>query len=50
MAIPRRLVRNWSADSFAGWLKSSDKDQLEIETVAGRNKELCELLVNNSSV
>lgn len=29
-SVPRRLVRNWSADLFAEWLKSEDKGKLDI--------------------
>jgi len=39
-AIPRRLVRNWSGDVFAKWMKEEDKCRLEAETISEREKKL----------
>jgi peptidoglycan/xylan/chitin deacetylase (PgdA/CDA1 family) len=35
-AVPRRLVRNWTANVFAAWLRYEDKNSLEKETVSAR--------------
>jgi FkbM family methyltransferase len=45
-AIPRRLVRNWSAQAFAGWLKENDKHKLEEETLAKRDRVIVDYLAN----
>lgn len=39
-AIPRRTVRNCSGESFREWLKSENKDRLESESVAMRDKRI----------
>jgi FkbM family methyltransferase len=35
-AVPRRLVRNWTVNVFAAWLRYEDKNSLEKETVSAR--------------
>jgi peptidoglycan/xylan/chitin deacetylase (PgdA/CDA1 family) len=41
-AIPRRLVRNWSGDVFAKWMKEEDKGRLEAESISTRSKNIIE--------
>ena len=39
-AIPRRLVRNWSGQTFTQWLREDDKSVLEAQTVSLRAEKL----------
>lgn len=41
-SVPRRLVRNWSGEVFARWLKDEDKNNLEYQTVSARKNLLRE--------
>jgi peptidoglycan/xylan/chitin deacetylase (PgdA/CDA1 family) len=39
-AVPRRLVRNWSPDLFARWLRDDNKGSLEAETISKRAEKI----------
>jgi len=39
-ALPRRIVRNWSGETFSNWLKDEDKNRLETETILTRGQRL----------
>ncbi len=41
-SVPRRLVRNWTLEQFAAWLKDSGKSNLEAQTIARRVEKLTE--------
>jgi peptidoglycan/xylan/chitin deacetylase (PgdA/CDA1 family)/ubiquinone/menaquinone biosynthesis C-methylase UbiE len=43
-AIPRRLVRNWSAHQFSHWLMDDKKDRLEEQTISGRAQKIIDAL------
>lgn len=44
--VPRRLVRDWNAETFAAWLDADDawRDALEAATVAPRRERLLRLM------
>lgn len=44
--VPRRLVRDWDAATFAAWLDADEpwRDELEARTVAGREARLLKLM------
>jgi glycosyltransferase involved in cell wall biosynthesis/peptidoglycan/xylan/chitin deacetylase (PgdA/CDA1 family)/ubiquinone/menaquinone biosynthesis C-methylase UbiE len=42
-AVPRRLVRNWTADELSRWLRSPESSNLEQQTIEQRDRCLQEM-------
>jgi FkbM family methyltransferase len=48
-ALPRRLVRNWSPDVFAQWLRDDNKGALEAETISKRVEKIIRYQLRHKS-